>query len=325
LIAACLAPTDAGLGAVIVNDPSLPRRVRRTLNVESGLNDGIASPVVTLAIALTLREELGASDVVADAAWELGIGLVTGLVVALAGGRALVHSRRRGWVAADLTPVAVLVLAVLAYTGALAVDGNGFISAFVAGLAFAPSARALGDIRSAEAAASADAGGGAGEEEGLPLELAELGGQLLGGVVWFFFGAVLIQPVVDQIDATTLLYALLSLTVVRMVPIALSLAGTGLAWPTVAFFGWFGPRGLASLVFGLEAVDELDGVAGEAIPVIGVSVLISVVVHGGSAGPLARRYSRWAATREPRRPTEPEEPHFRARRRMALGSNTVRE
>ncbi|MCB0970142.1 MAG: cation:proton antiporter [Acidimicrobiales bacterium] len=280
LVAACLAPTDAGLGSVIVTDPAVPRPIRRALNVESGLNDGIASPVVLLAIALTLAEEQTSGGFGATALEQLAIGLAVGVVVGAGGGRAVAWTRARGGSDPEVLPLATLALAVLAYAGAVAVEGNGFISAFVAGLAFAPITRQLPD--------------GAGAEEVPPVALAELGGQLLGSFVWFLFGAALLGPVLDGLGTRDVLYAVASLTVIRMVPVALALAGARVPWATVGFLGWFGPRGLASLVFVIEAIDEVGREAGDRIlSVVGITVALSVVAHGASASPLARRYGRF--------------------------------
>lgn len=306
LVAACLAPTDAGLGAVIVNDRRIPLRIRRTLNVESGLNDGIAAPVVTMAIAILAEEEFGTAGLARTALTELGTGALVGIALGAGGGRLLTGASRRGWVGAGATPLAVLALAVLTYTTALTVGGNGFIAAFVAGLAFGSAARGLEEARRA-----------AGDvEDGPPLELAELGGQLLGAVVWFLFGAALLAHVLDELDWRIAAYTVLSLTVVRMVPIALSLLGTGLALPTVAFFGWFGPRGLASLVFAIEAVDELGKEADAVLTAVGFAVLVSVVLHGATARPLASAYARWTEGLAADHPAMAESPSFTPRRWM---------
>ena len=121
--------------------------------------------------------------------------------------------------------------------------------------------------------------------------------------MWFLFGAALVPIVVDHLDVATVLYALLSLTVLRILPVALALVGTGLDRPTVLFVGWFGPRGLASVVFALLAVEELGEtpVVAEAIAPVCLTVLLSVVLHGVSAGPLGRRYVRFESPRTARR------------------------
>ena len=164
----------------------------------------------------------------------------------------------------------------------MALDGNGFISAFVAGIAF----------------------GAALDDEVVDVEqvgeLPELLGEVLAFLVWFLFGAVLVPVAFDNFEVAILLYALLSLTVVRMVPVALSLVGTGLDRQTVLFMGWFGPRGLASVVFALLAVEELGETAYvvPAIAAVSLTVLLSVVLHGVSAGPLGSRYAGYERAHE---------------------------
>ena len=139
-------------------------------------------------------------------------------------------------------------------------------------------------------------------------ELPELMGELLALGVWFLFGAALVPLVLDYFSVSTLVYALLSLTVIRMVPVAVSLLGAGLDRPTVLFVGWFGPRGLASVVFALLAIEELgeSPMVGQAIAVVALTVLLSVVLHGVSAGPLGTRYVREEEQLNPdRRPSVP--------------------
>ena len=109
-------------------------------------------------------------------------------------------------------------------------------------------------------------------------------------LVWLAFGAVAVVTAQQGLTWQTVLYAGLSLTLIRMAPVALSLAGAGLGRPAVAFVGWFGPRGLASVVFALLALDDLGKPASAAVSVIALTVLLSVVAHGLTADPLARRY-----------------------------------
>jgi NhaP-type Na+/H+ or K+/H+ antiporter len=325
LIGACLAPTDAGLGAVVVNDTRVPRRIRRILNVESGLNDGIAAPVVTLAVTLALSLEVRAVDVASDAATQIGVGVAVGVAVGLGGGVALWHARAAGLIQPGAVQLAALALAVLANAGAQAGGGNGFIGAFVAGLAFGPAARMLSEAAAARRRADApdpatddEAEEAEAAAEGQPpLDLTELAGQLLGSVVWFLFGAVLLGPVLTDLSWRLIAYAVLSLTVVRMVPMALVLVGAGLDRATVGFLGWFGPRGLASLVFAIEALDELGPDADPVVAAVTLTVALSVVVHGATAGPLATSYGRWAARQHPEHPARMPVPEMRSRSRMA--------
>ncbi len=275
LVGAALAPTDAALGLPVVTNRKVPSRVRRLITVESGLNDGIVTPVVMVAIAGAAATE-GVDGAIGSgsALVELVIGVGVGVCIGYTGGWLLRWARRSGWAAEDVTGVAVLALALLAYLAAVAVGGNGFVAAFCGGIAFGAAAGRRG-----------------------PAELAflEQTGGAVSLLVWAAFGAVGVPIVVDRLDWTLLLYALLSLTVVRMAPVALSLVGSGSDRRTVLFVGWFGPRGLASLVFGLLALEEIGPAADEAVAVIAVTVLLSVVAHGISAAPLAARYGRAAA------------------------------
>lgn len=306
-VGASLAPTDAALSVQVINDKRIPRRLRLTLNVESGLNDGIATPVVTLAIALSASalgmhggEHITVADAVIELLLGLGIGLAGGFVCAWA----INLSVRHGLSSPATRRIAALATAAGIFALAIAIEGNGFIAAFVAGMAFGHFID-RGDTED-------------GGEEDTDLEvLPELGGELLALVVWFLFGAGLIPLVIDVADAGDLVamlgYAALSLTVFRMLPVAMSLIGAGVIWPArsapgaglpmrdVALVGWFGPRGLASVVFALLGFEELgdNPTAQAAVAAIGVTVLASVILHGVSAGPLARRYPSSAAEPSP--------------------------
>lgn len=269
LAAATLAPTDAALGAGMMTNPSVPGRIRRLLNVESGLNDGIATPVVLIALA-------GAGDVavghgVDGAVGALALGLLVGTAVGAAGGLLVKVTGRRGWAASGFAGTAVLGLAVCAYASAVAVGGNGFIAAFTAGLAF----------------------GTASGRHGQPLvPFVEEIGALVSLLVWLAFGAVEVVPALQGLTWQIGLYAVLSLTVIRMLPVAVALIGTGLGRADVAVVGWFGPRGLASVVFALLALEELGRRHSEpAISAITITVLLSVVAHGATADPIARMYA----------------------------------
>jgi sodium/hydrogen antiporter len=279
LVGAALAPTDAALGAAVMTDPAVPERVRRVLNVESGLNDGIATPVVTVAIAgAAATASVEGVPSLGGALTDLVIGLAVGLLVGMVGGRAMRIARRRGWASEDFAGPAVLALALAAYTGTVALNGNGFVAAFVAGLAFGNSA------------------GRGGVKE---VFFVEQTAGLVSLLTWLLFGAVAVPTVVDHADWQVVSYAVLSLTVIRLLPVALALVGTGMSKPTVAFIGWFGPRGLASIIFALIALEELHGAADRAVAVIGMTVLLSVVAHGLSAMPLAARYGATEANRTP--------------------------
>ena len=267
LVGAALAPTDAALGAGMMVNPAVPARIRRLINVESGLNDGIATPVVLVAVA-------GAAGTAGigpgEAAAELALGVLIGAVVGGAGGFVVKAARRRGWSEGDFAGSAVLALAVCAYACALALHGNGFIAAFVGGIAFG----AIGGRRG---------------ERLVPF--VEETGALVSLLVWLAFGAIAVVPALTGLTWQTVVYAVGSLTLIRMVPVAVALAGARLGGTAVALIGWFGPRGLASVVFALLALEDLgQHAAGQAVSVIGLTVLLSVIVHGATADPLARRY-----------------------------------
>jgi sodium/hydrogen antiporter len=172
-----------------------------------------------------------------------------------------------------------------AYTGAVVAHGNGFVAAFCGGLAF---------------------GAATGRRGPAELVFVEQTGSLVSLLVWLAFGAIAIPIILDLATPAVLVYAVLSLTLVRMVPVAIATLGARLDRDTVLFVGWFGPRGLASLVFALLALEELGDPADEALTVIGVTVFLSVVAHGLSAAPLAARYGAAAARRAPESPTRNE-------------------
>lgn len=277
LIGASLAPTDAALSAAVIADERLPLGVRRVLNVESGMNDGIATPVVTLCIAVTATE-LGivqhSYDDGLGALGELAIGVLAGIGIALVAGRLLRVAHERGWMQEGSRRLATLALALVPSLVAVELGGNPFVAAFIGGLVFG-------------AAAPTDAEAST--------EFPELLGRVLSLVLWFIFGAGFVLPAWERLDANIVAYALISLTLVRMVPVAMALVGTKQPRATVAFVGWFGPRGLASVVFALLTIEDLGhanaGVLA-AVDTIAVTILLSVVLHGITARPLATRYLR---------------------------------
>ena len=282
LIAAILAPTDAALGLPVITNPTVPIRVRRVLNVESGLNDGIATPFVLLFIALATAAVGSEGGHFASALTEIAIAIVVGIGIGAIGGRLLTEADRLGLTSGLSRQIVVLALALGGYFASVALGGNGFVAAFVAGLAFGAVTR------------------GAQEQAEL---LSEASGILLSIGVWTVFGATLVGSLFRFTDDfRPILYAILSLTAIRMVPVAIALIGSRLALPTVGFIGWFGPRGLASIVFGILAVDALTEARGAVATVtstVAWTVLLSVVAHGVTAGVLAGRYGRWIATRRP--------------------------
>ncbi len=282
LIGAALAPTDAALGATVMSDPAVPGKVRRALNVESGLNDGIATPIVLVAIAgVAASEGIAGVESPSRAVLSLVVGVLAGAAVGGAGGAATRLARGRGWLSEELGGPAVLALALLAYTGALLVDGNGFVAAFVGGLVF---------------------GGVAGRGGEKEVYFVEQSGSMASMISWLIFGALAVPVIGDSWTPQLLVYAVLSLTVVRMLPVALALAGAGFDRFAVAFIGWFGPRGLASVIFALLAMEDLHDAGKDLVAVIAFTVLLSVIAHGFSGGPLAKRFKE-----SPNRSTTPTE------------------
>jgi NhaP-type Na+/H+ or K+/H+ antiporter len=288
VLAAVLAPTDAALGQVVVTSPDVPLRVRQGLNVESGLNDGIALPAVTVLVAAAASaEDLGGpGSWGVFAAEQVGYGILAGLLVGLLGGRLIDAAASRGWMSEAFRQGSTLGVAAAAYALSESVGGNGFIAAFTGGLAFGTVAR--------------------GVCQGV-YDFTEEEGQLLTLLTFLVFGAAIVGPRLDELTWQVGAYAVLSLTVVRMLPVALSLLGSRLRADTVLFLGWFGPRGLASILFGLLVVEE-SGVAGAdtIFLVVTWTVLLSVLAHGVSAAPAARTYARRIAAHRVDRPGMPE-------------------
>ena len=277
LVGASLAPTDAALSAPVIADERLPVRVRWVLNEESGLNDGIATPVVAFCIASTAALLGVAGQEFADgfgAVVELAIGIAIGVACGLCGGVLLRVASARRWTEKVSPSFATIALALIAYLAAVEIGGNPFVAAFIGGLAF---------------------GAGARRDTGESVELTELTGSLLSLVLWFIFGAGFVLPALEHADVRTVLYSVASLTVVRMVPVAVALAGAEQDPRTIAFIGWFGPRGLASVVFVLLAIGDLGPSHPDvrlAVRVITLTIAVSVVAHGITARPLAARYVR---------------------------------
>ena len=278
LIGAILAPTDAGLGQVIVNSPKVPSRIRQALNVESGLNDGGAIPFFAFFLVLAEAEEatIPASQWVVFAFQQIGWGIVVGLVVGLAGGYFVNKAIEKGLMRGRSQWIGFLALAVVSYVAATAVGGSGFIAAFVGGFATTLSGRGVGKSM---------------------IEFTSTGGEIFSLIVFFIFG-VIAASFIPGITAVVVLYALLSLTLIRMLPVALSLIKTGFHRDSVLFIGWFGPRGLASIVLLLMTLNEAPGIPGlqTIAVVVSTTVLISVFAHGISANPSITWYARKMAS-----------------------------
>jgi NhaP-type Na+/H+ or K+/H+ antiporter len=302
LLGAILAPTDAALGLPIFGNPRVPVRIRRALNVESGLNDGIATPFVALFTALALAEETRqVGGWLVSALGEIGIGLGVGVAAGLLGGWLYTVTAKRGWTSTTGEQIGNLALALGALSAAKALGGNGFVAAFMAGILFGYATR---------------------ERLHVATEFTEVTGTLLSLFVWTVFGANLMAQLFHPFRPIELLYALLSLTVIRMIPVALSMIGTRLRLDTLLIMGWFGPRGLASVVFTLMAYESFHEASRPFDTLAAVAtwtILLSVVLHGLSAGPLADRYARRLETAEGAVPELMEMPELGRRRRDPLG------
>ena len=283
LVAAILAPTDAALGSAVVEDEGVPVRDRLALNVESGVNDGLAVPVVSILTAALIQESRTTADWIVFVVEQIGFGIVVGVVLGGVTIAALRWAHARGWSDARYEQLATFVVPLVALFGAEWVSGNSFIAAFAAGLTF-------GSYRSPH-------------DEPSPILSVRFGAftedaaQFFGIAAFFVFGNVLLAEALSQITVAIVACALLTLTVGRMLPVWIALIGTNLRPQSRLFLGWFGPRGLASIVFGLlllEDTEVFSDVGVQIFSVIALTVAASILLHGASAAPGARIYGRWA-------------------------------
>ena len=273
-IAAILAPTDAALGQAVVSSPTVPVRIRQALNVESGLNDGICLPILLMALSLAGQAEgrATAGYWISFALAQVLLGPVTGIGAGFAGGRLVTRSARFHWMNENYQRLSLVAIAVLAYCGAEMIGGNGFIAAFCAGLTIGNTAH-----------------------EVCPrlYEFGETEGQFLVLVTFLIYGGVMVTPTIAGVNGPVILYALLSLTLVRMIGVAVSLLGLSLRLDTQLFLGWFGPRGIASVLYVLLVLDQ-DRLPNRDLifTIVVITVLLSVFAHGVTAFPGANWYAR---------------------------------
>ncbi len=274
LLATLLAPTDAALGKAVVKNEAVPEDVRQGLNVESGLNDGICVPIlfVFLALATGKAGEEGpwqlALMLVAE---EIGIGLAVGLGVTLLAAILLKHARRHQWLTPTWIQVPVVVLAFSCFGLAQLIGGSGFIAAFSGGLLFAVLGK---EVR---------------EEF---LRAAEATGDVLALITWVIFGSAVVGQAVGSFSWLILLYSVLTLTVIRMLPVFVSLGGMGMSVEGKLFVGWFGPRGLASIVFAVIVVNAKLPHSGPIAMTAVCTIILSILAHGVSANPWAKAFGR---------------------------------
>lgn len=267
LMALILSPTDAALGLAVVTSERVPLRIRQTINVESGLNDGFALPPILICLAV-LAGDASSTNWGLFTLHQFVFGPAVGSLVGWGGGKLLEAASKRGMMNETFQRLASLSIAVLAYAGAEVIHGNGFIAAFCSGM-FLGTHRKIYRERI----------------HGFGEALA----QILVLIIFLLAGVILVPLAWPYWDITSLAYALLSLTVIRMLPVAVSLRGTGLDFKTVAFLGWFGPRGIASVLYLLMAVLQIGGAGHERMfAVIVLAVLISIFVHGMSAVPFSK-------------------------------------
>jgi NhaP-type Na+/H+ or K+/H+ antiporter len=271
LIGAVLAPTDASLGQAIVKNERIPDRIRQALDVESGLNDGGAVPffALFLIIAQAEAEHIPLDSWLTFAAEQIVIGIVIGVIAGLVGGWLLNKATGKAWMERGFQPIALIALALATWLIANSQGGSGFIAAYIAGLM-------LATTRSRVAQES--------------IELSGTEAEALGLGVFFILGLAM-ASIFPALDLVIVIYAVLSLTVVRMVPVALSLLGTRLDLRSVLFMGWFGPRGLASIVLMLTAMGltpEIPGI-GVITAAVFTTVLIIIFAHGITVVPAIDR------------------------------------
>ena len=278
LLGAILAPTDAALGMAVITNPVVPVRIRQALNVESGLNDGIALPLVLVFAALASTGATGGTPVsfLSDAAIQLAVAPLTGIFVGYFGGRLVNMCYRKGWLSETAEGIIALALAFGAFQLAEVLNGNGFISAFVGGLVF---------------------GNTLGKKCKFLFKFAESEGQLLVLSTFMVFGAVMIPTGLVNLSVSMMIFAILALTVLRIAPVSVSLLSKGTSALTSVFLGWFGPRGLASILFCLLIIEESNVPHKEQILVATIiTVVLSIFLHGFSATPAARRYGAYTKT-----------------------------
>ena len=275
ILGVILAPTDAALGQAVVTQPRVPGRIRQGLNVESGLNDGICVPLLFAAIAAAdvqshISEGRTGMTLLVE---EVGYGVVGGFAGGILIGAVIVYAGRRNLIDGTWRQVIPGAGAAFAYGLASALGGSGFIAAFVAGMVF------RGVIKR--------------DPEEMN-RLADGVGSVLNGLTFVIFGAILLGPALGELSWELALYAVLSLTVVRIVPVAIAMLGSHARTPTVGFLGWFGPRGLASIVFAVILIEESQ-LPHEGLIVLAVylTVGLSVFAHGLTAAPLSTRYADW--------------------------------
>ena len=304
MIGAMIAPTDAALGAVVISNPRVPERIRQALDIESGLNDGVSLPFLLIFMAMASQSE--GTGVIETFVSAIGIAVLVGIVVGAGGAWLLVRAFRARWIGVAWSSIAVVAIAIIAFVGANPIGGSGFIAAFVAGLAF----------------------GAMTHDKITPPEvLAADTGLALVQVSFLMFGSLVLLPALGDVTWQVIVMVILALTVARMIPVAIAMIGTGLAMPSILYMGWFGPRGLATVVYGALVVtgSQLEGIS-TITTVAMVTVGVSVFAHGMTAYPGSQKYAHWYEAQDHDSLVEAKPVHhsIRARlRRQADSADTV--
>ena len=273
VLATMLAPTDAALGKAVVTNEVVPDNIRQGLNVESGLNDGICVPILFVFLALALDKAGDASPwtlAIKLVVEEIGIGLAVGLILTLAAAKLLKTALHRNWLTPTWIQVPVVALALSCFAVAQLLGGSGFIAAFSGGLLFGALAKTERDEF---------------------LLAAEGTGDTLALITWVIFGSAVVGQAVGSFNWQILLYAVLSLTVIRMLPVFLALAGSGISTSGKLFIGWFGPRGLASIVFAVIVLDSKLPNSDLIAMTVACTILLSIIGHGITANPLVAAFT----------------------------------
>lgn len=277
ILGAILAPTDAALGQAVVSYEKLPVRIRQTINVESGLNDGIALPFLLLFIAIATDAEnaSGADNIVywlGFAGKQIGFGVLVGIIIGYTGGKFVSYCQDKGIASKTFTDLSAVVLAILSFSVTEAIEGNGYIAAFIAGLTLGNTSKHIC--------------------EGV-FDFAETEGQLLTLLTFLFFGSLIIIPTFQSFSIEMLIYSLLSLTLIRILPVFIGLFKDKLNFETILFVGWFGPRGVATILYGIlilnnSQIPHKDFIFQTAM----LTVILSIIVHGITAMPWSVAYAK---------------------------------
>lgn len=284
VLATMLAPTDAALGKAVVTNEAVPDEIRQGLNVESGLNDGICVPVLLVFLALALGqagEEGPWMLALALVIEEIGIGLVVGLVATYFAVRLFRVARARHWLTRTWIQLPIAALALTCFALAQYLGGSGFIAAFSGGMLAAIMGRRLSR-----------------EVHDEFLRASEGIGDTLALLTWVIFGSAVVGQAIGSFSWTILLYSVLSLTVIRMLPVFLSLTGSGIDTEGKLFIGWFGPRGLASIVFAVMVVNSGLPDSGPLTMTVVCTIILSIIAHGITANPWAKVYGERRRQRE---------------------------